>query len=480
MIKDSRTPLSSLTSLTSRRSMLRALGLGGLAAAVLPYTLREMRSAVAGPSTAPTRVLFVYGMGSMWDFYSPTGPSGGAPSETSWALGSLHGPLKGHESKLIVLDGLDMAVQNVKQVDARNSHVKGGTHALTAAKRQSDALAAGPSIDQWIAQSINKPTPLTAVPSLELSSGADGGDSEGGPHYLSAGTPTSPEQNPNAAFKRVFASFAAPDDSAAKAALAQKKSVLDAAAGEFDKVTPKLALAKEDRVKLEAHAAAIRDLESRLALHASSACVPPDAKYKMDLAAWKLPGRNALADFDLDARLVTAAFSCDLTRVATVHLPTHYDLESTVGYSGGMFGTSDSHDLTHKTNNKDAALWGDAGAMAMVKKIHVTQSQMFASLLDHLDGIPEPDGGTLLDSTVVLWCGQIAEGGHALERLPWMLAGGGNGYFKMGRYLAYDRPGGVGLAHNDLFVSIANAMGISTSTFGEPSVCKGPLPRLRG
>jgi hypothetical protein len=102
------------------------------------------------------------------------------------------------------------------------------------------------------------------------------------------------------------------------------------------------------------------------------------------------------------AGLVTAAFSRDLTRVATIHMPTHYDLESTIGYTGGIFGTSDSRDLTHKTNNASAPLWNDPAAMAMIKKVRITQAQRFRSLIDHLDAVPETDGTTLLDHTVVL------------------------------------------------------------------------------
>jgi hypothetical protein len=36
----------------------------------------------------------------------------------------------------------------------------------------------------------------------------------------------------------------------------------------------------------------------------------------------------------------------------------------------------------------------------------------------------------------------------------------------------------TGLAHNDLFVSLANMMDVQTSTFGNAAVCKGPLAGL--
>ena len=471
--------------LLSRRSMLAALGLGSAAAYLAPYGKNLVRVARAAPPAIPTRMLFVYGMGSIRSMWAPTGPGGkGAPSETAWALGPLHGPLAGHEKQLLFLDGLDMTVADLAQTGEPNGHQHGGIAALTAAKRQSSSLASDVSIDQFIAKKINSPAPLTKLPSLELSAGCNGGDVEGGPHYLSAGEIVSPERDPRASYKRAFAGFVVSDDSAAKKAaadaLAQKRSVLDFAAAELGTVSPRLSTA--DRAKLDAHAAAIRDLEARLSLATvpKPSCAPPDTVYQADLTAFPGTAKDPLAGWDLDARLVTAAFSCDLTRVASIHLPTHYDLETTIGYKAGDFGTSDSHDLTHKTNNASASLWSNPDAMTLIQKVHLEQAKMFAGLLDHLASIPETDGGTMLDHTAVLWCGQIAEGGHDLQQLPWILAGGAGGQIKTGRYVKYDRPGDKGPAHNDLFVALANMMGVPITSFGEPSVCKGALPRLAG
>ena len=53
-----------------------------------------------------------------------------------------------------------------------------------------------------------------------------------------------------------------------------------------------------------------------------------------------------------------------------------------------------------------------------------------------------------------------------------MLAGTGGGPLVTGRYLNYE---GQGLAHNNLLVSILNAMDIPDTTFGKPSWCTGPL-----
>jgi hypothetical protein len=425
-------------------------------------------------------------MGSIRSFWSPVAaPGNPAPTETSWALGPLHAPLAGHEADLLFLDGLDMIVADLPQPGMPNGHQHGGIAALTAAKRMSDSLANGVSIDQFIAQQINSPNPITKLPSLELGAGDSGGDVEGGPHYLAPGQIVSPERDPRAAYHRLFDGFVPPNNAAAQQAamdaLAQKKSVLDFASKEFSALSPRLS--SEDRAKLDSHASQIRDLEARLMLTPvpMPACAPPDAAYQSDLGRYVRAGSDPLFDWDLDARLMAAAFSCDLTRVGTIHLPTHYDLEPTIGYMAGMWGTSDSHDLTHKTNDQNAPLWNNPDAMTMIKKVHTFQAQMFGGLLDHLRSIQETDGKTLLDHTAVLWCGQIAEGGHSVQRLPWIIAGSAGGQFKTGRYVKFDRGSNdVGPAHNALFVSLANAMGVPITSFGEASISTMPLPGLSG
>ncbi len=105
---------------------------------------------------------------------------------------------------------------------------------------------------------------------------------------------------------------------------------------------------------------------------------------------------------------------------------------------------------------------------------HQWEAKQFVSLLDHLRQIPEVDGSTMLDHTVVLLCGQIGEHGHEVDQLPWVIGGGSALGFQGGRFLQFDKA-----PHNNLFVSLAQAMGLQTETFGNPAVCTGPLTGLR-
>ena len=80
--------------------------------------------------------------------------------------------------------------------------------------------------------------------------------------------------------------------------------------------------------------------------------------------------------------------------------------------------------------------------------------------------------GTMLDHSLVLLCSEIADGNtHLHDDMPFVLAGGGGGTIRTGRLLdvGYRR-------HGDLLVAIANAMGDGIGNFGDAS--SGPLPGL--
>jgi hypothetical protein len=185
------------------------------------------------------------------------------------------------------------------------------------------------------------------------------------------------------------------------------------------------------------------------------------------------------ANFDAMSRLVQVAFACDLTRVALMGVGEPFG--SDWGYTSGAWGTTDAHDLIHKTSYNDGGtLKGNADAMAAIMKLHQMEAQQYAALLDLLRQVPESDGKTMLDHTIVLWCSQIGEHGHAVDELPWVLGGGSAAGFTGGRFLKFARGSdGRGAPHNNLFVSIAQAMGVQTNTFGNASVCTGPLAGLR-
>jgi hypothetical protein len=447
-----------------RRRLLQLLGLGG-AGALLRGGAPAARA--AGPEIPKRLVFFYTQQGTLRNLWAPSG------TETDFTLGELHrDSLEPYKKSLLFLDGLEMHSNDVDPTQPGNAHYAGTTHALTGINRQSGTLPSGFSIDQYIASEINKAAPLTKLPSLELAV-RDVSFGEWAVSFGQTGAPIPFETDPDKAYDRAFGGFVQPDDSAAKASAAQDDAVLAWAAGEFDANAPKLPAA--DKAKLTAHADALRDLQARLKLAPTAACTQPKREgHSTYVGDWN--SASAYLDIaDMHFRLAAASLACDRTRVVTLALP---ELPaSLVDYTPGALGASDLHDLVHKTA-ENGQLKDDANAVAPIKRYHQLHAKQFASLLGLLQALPESDGGTLLDHTLVLWCGQLGSGSHDLKQLPWILAGGGGGFVKPGRYLKYEPVGGHGPSHNDLFVSLANYMGLPIETFGNADVSRGALPRL--
>jgi hypothetical protein len=124
------------------------------------------------------------------------------------------------------------------------------------------------------------------------------------------------------------------------------------------------------------------------------------------------------------------------------------------------------HELSHAPHD-------DIAARDKLIAIQQWYSRQLVSFMDRLAAIPEGDG-TVLDHTLILCVNELSDGFfHTHQNMPFMLAGGASGALKMGRYVTYaDKP------HNDLLVSVCNAMGLPDTTFGDPSACTGPLPGL--
>ena len=106
-----------------------------------------------------------------------------------------------------------------------------------------------------------------------------------------------------------------------------------------------------------------------------------------------------------------------------------------------------------------------------------------------LDAIPNGAGGTLLDSTALVWLGELSDGNHGHKPVHYVIVGGANGQFKTGRYLRYPESltvGGrrMGKGHNHMLVSLARAMGVDTEAIGARNLggvnLTGPLTELAG
>jgi hypothetical protein len=126
------------------------------------------------------------------------------------------------------------------------------------------------------------------------------------------------------------------------------------------------------------------------------------------------------------------------------------------------------HELSHKDDS-------NAAGVANFVKCERWFAEQFAYLLDALEARPDLEsGGTMLDSTLVLWAKELGDSRlHTCRSVPFVLAGGSKSYFRFGRYLRFN-----GAPHQKLLTSVCHALGVSIDTFGDVAKASGPLPGL--
>ncbi|MCC7535360.1 MAG: DUF1552 domain-containing protein [Deltaproteobacteria bacterium] len=437
----------------------RAFVGGALAAGAVSIPLLRSIGTRAQDTTFPKRlVVFFSANGTAHENWVPNG------GETDFELSRILAPLEAFKSKLLILDGVDMASSDHGPGDG---HQRGMGHMLTGTELlEGDEFEGGNgelvgwgggiSVDQFVANAVGGDTRFR---SLELGVDPGGANIWTRMCYRDSNQPVPPEGDPRAVFDRVFSDLSTEDRDAAERRRQQRRSVLDFVRADLGRMSSRLP--REDRPKLDAHLTAIRDLETRLQapLGVGAACtLPTPPGGELD------PGANddypAVGRAQMD--LLVMSLACDLTRVAS--------LQWSKSVSNTTFSWLDipegHHDLSHEGDSN-----GDA--IEKITRINVWYSEQLAYLLGRMQEIPEGEG-TLLDNSLVLWCNELGRGNsHSRNRIPWVLAGGAGGYFRMGRFLEYDSA-----PHNDLLVSVCNAMGVETDSFGNPAYCNGPLPRL--
>ena len=241
----------------------------------------------------------------------------------------------------------------------------------------------------------------------------------------------------------------------------RRKSILDGVGAQFTRLSGRLGAT--DRQRVDAHLTAVREVEARLT---SDLVVDNPSCHDPKVATVATASNDAFPMVGaLQMDLLTMALACDITRVAS--------LQWSRSVSQTRFTwlnvTSGHHDLSHRPDT-------ELDAVANLTQINSWYAQQFAALIAKLKATPDGGGGTLFDSTLLLWCNELAKGNtHSRQGAPYVLAGSAGGALRTGRFLSYD---GANLPHNNLLVSILNAMGVADTTFGKPDWCTGPLSGL--
>jgi hypothetical protein len=441
----------------SRRAVLRAASGAALSLPLLPSL--GPRTVKAQDQGFPKRLVLMYTPnGVVHDSWWPSNVT----SETEFTLGPIHQPLEAYRDRLLIVGGLEMQVAatgpggpHQRGIGALFTNMPLGEGMFVDGCGRTAGWATGISVDQRVANQIGADS---AIGSLQIGVRASENDVQGRVSYAGPAQPLPPINSPLELYKRLFTGFTPPPSSDRDATvtefLAQRKSVLDGVADEFAALMPQLSA--PDRHTLEQHLTLVRDVERRLAGGIGDCTVPDEPAALDPLSEVDMP---AIAELELD--LLSLAFACDITRVATFQVSTalnriRYPWVESLG-EGHTLSHSGPSDAAAKTQLTTRARW---------------HASLVARLLENLSKIPEGPGSAL-DNLLLLWGNEVSEGAtHTHDNMPFLLAGGGWA-FRTGRYLRYG-----GESHADLLVSVLNAMGVDQQTFGSADFCKGPLSGL--
>ena len=189
---------------------------------------------------------------------------------------------------------------------------------------------------------------------------------------------------------------------------------------------------------------------------------------------WRDPANfGTLVKIQIDTTV--AALALDRTRVSLMQFSAsgnsgnggkdHYrrvgisDLESA--------GSTQDHEMTHGDANQGP----ERRNQARIFRWYYAQ---MAYLIDQLQSIPDENGGTLFDSTLIITGTEWSARNHREDDMPYLIAGNPSGAFRMGQYLDARR-GNSMRRHADFYLTVAQGLGVNLTHFGESDGVYGDL-----
>jgi hypothetical protein len=486
----------------TRRSFLRAVG---TAATALPfYRLLEDSFAHAAGEALPLKFMTIshpHGIASEYfGARTPTSPDimveglslKGSDTETSFDIGYANCSLqpfddaatygKSFKDRLLLIEGVDLAYDGHDAVAS-----------ILTGSRVSGNVPANSSLDQYLAVEMGLGA-ATLKSSIALAVGSSG--------TFPASTLSYSKGD------YLFSGFVPPDDANARAALARKnalgQSVVDYVREDCNRLRGRLAPVEQQ--KMDQHLASIRDLEKTFGSLSGQACAavpkrPLATDFSVDISKLERynggePTFDVMTDFFID--LLAEAFACDVTRFGTLvlnDLPWNSAANAQTDSLGYGLPSEFHNEVAHKYNSYGfdwqglLAGHGDSSSWLPLAKYNKYVYGKVARFMQKLD-----ERGAF-DSTLVYVTSEMGNPAlHSSSSVPTVLAGGKNVPFRFGRRLHVTpdcsppndscNPRDVKFAsgaNNHLLVSIAQAFGVQTDTFGaglDPAFATGALSGL--
>jgi len=396
-----------------------------------------------------------------------------ALGETDFVLGEFLSPLEAYRKDLLFLHRINKQFEQLPLLERPDRHQQGGSSLAPWAFGEGDfpvggedrtiGYVLGPSADYAIGERVIAENP--SLPYRHLVHRV--GDRENNIWNLSAHAgpigqknPVIPETDPYDSYARLFG-FLDPATAAItlEHTLSMQRSVLDLVGGQLRDLQAQVSY--QDRLRLELHSEAIRDLERTLSTGGGDdQCkgfalgTPSDPygdDYHMQMA-------------QLFFKITCLSFACDLTRVVNFNWSgnTSQRIYKNLGLSEGH------HDISHRS---------DESSFATIRQIHKHLWEGSTTLYEELMITPDGDG-TLWDNTAVVHWNELGQGdAHSLHDNLVVIAGGAGGYFKKNQLVDFKDSG----SFSDMLATCFQYMGFTdVEQFGDErmSLGNGPLSEI--
>ena len=265
--------------------------------------------------------------------------------------------------------------------------------------------------------------------------------------YAGPNQPMAPISDPYQMFDKLYG------QTQNKAMLA---SVLDDLSDDFRKIESMVS--PEDRVMLKQHLEMVRSIEKEIKSELQLSSGEKTTRHPVPQLEPNVEEQNdnmpLLCKMQMD--LLLSSLVNDFTRIAT------FQITNSVGDAKMKWLDIDEghHSISHEPDSNEEAY-------EQLIRINTWYCEQVAYLAKRLSETPEPGGeGSMLDHTTLVWTNELGKGNsHTRNDIPFVMVGGGLG-FKMGQAIHCNR-----VPHNRLLMSICEAMGYPTPSFGNADYC---------
>lgn len=226
-------------------------------------------------------------------------------------------------------------------------------------------------------------------------------------------------------------------------------------------------LSAADRARLEDHISRLDELDRKLkiSLSCGSIMTPSEDSGTMWTPTLYREPENQAKYWQLMNDVIVAAMTCDTTRIATMRVSDTFS-----DFSGDWH-----HEVAHESHKPEIQ-------PILSESFRRFFEDMYLDLVNKLDAVPAAEGGTLLDTCLVMWTQESGAYTHDPISMPVVTAGSANGWMKTGSYLDYRNMGVVchsgegdasgevthaGLFYNQFLGTVLRSMGLEPEEYEE-------------